>query len=51
MNFIAQQILIPIHDTSAGNGKVVNISIISLPSIILLGIIIISLIGIVTNLG
>lgn len=51
MNFITQHILLPVHDTSTGNGNVMKISIINLPSIILLGIIIISLIGILTNLG
>jgi hypothetical protein len=52
MKFITQYSLIPIYDTNSGNRSAMNISVINLPSIILLGIIIIlSLIGLVTNLG
>ena len=51
MNFITQNKIPSANNTMTGNRSVMTISIINLPSIILLGIIIISLIGIITILG
>jgi hypothetical protein len=50
MNFITQH-MPSVFDTISGNRSVMTISIINLPSIILVGIIIISLVGTLTILG
>lgn len=51
MNFITQNKISTAIDTMTGNRSVMTISIINLPSIILVGIIIISLVSTLTILG